>query len=470
MSQKQPKILLITPFVLYARQPSIGTAYLCSYLRSKGFEVKAWDLNTEILIPNDGDDCFWSQEENCKNFFLRNRMLFDSLVKRIMDYEPQIIGFTVWSTTKFFSLELARMIKENDRNILIVLGGYWCNINEEELISNPSVDIVVRGEGENALLEIARQYAAKGRIETINYGGRREIDDLDNLPFPDFSDFKLENYVFKYHIPLLFSRGCSWRCNFCTVFHSWSNFRKRNPENIFKEILHRLKEYPMLKQFELCDSAFNQDINLVSKLCDLIISEGLQVRFSGLSQIRPEMDFGLFKKMRRAGFILCNYGVESGSRKVLQAMGKRYTPEEAQRVIRDTHNAGIDVVLNFVIGFPGETEDDFYETLKFIERIKDFITNIAPGHECDIEHSNIHAYPEKFGVIYYEGKINLWETLDGKLNFKERNRRKKIFDKFLSELKIPLKCGMTDREDKEKEQSENSANSIPSLDNRNPAV
>ncbi len=462
MSQKQPKILLITPFVLYARQPSIGIAYLCSYLRSKGFEVKAWDLNTEILIPNDGDDCFWSQEENCKNFFLRNKILFDSFVKRIMDYGPQIIGFTTWSTTKFFSLELARMIKENDKNILIILGGYGCNINEEKLISNPFVDIVVRGEGENALLDIIKQYADKGKIEfgqgmliknngsIINCGGRQEISDLDSLPFPDFSDFQLEKYVFKHHIPLLFSRGCSWRCNFCTVFHSWTNFRKRSPENIFKEILYRLKEYPMLKQFELCDSAFNQDINLVSKLCDLIIAEGLQVRFSGLSQIRPEMDFGLLKKMRKAGFILCNYGVESGSQKVLQAMGKRYSPEEAERVIKDTHNAGIDVVLNFVIGFPGETEGDFYGTLKFIERIKDFVSNIAPGHECDIEHSNIRAYPEKFGVIYSKDRINLWETVDGMLNFKERNKRKRIFDKFVAELNIPLKCGMTDRKDKEK--------------------
>jgi radical SAM superfamily enzyme YgiQ (UPF0313 family) len=126
-------------------------------------------------------------------------------------------------------------------------------------------------------------------------------------------------------------------------------------------------------------------------------------------------------------------------------MGKNYTPEEAERVIRDTYNAGINVVLNFIVGYPNETEKDFYETLRFIERIKDYVTNIAPGHECSIDHNFIEANPELFNVVFPKENISLWRTKDGLNTHEERMRRVKIFNDFVTSLKIPLRCGADDR-------------------------
>lgn len=457
------KILLITPPVIYSRQPPISTAYLASFLKSRGFETRAWDLNTEICIPNDGDDYYWTQRINCRKFYEDNKGLFDKWTERIFEYNPVIIGFTVWSTTLFFSLKLAMRIKRRDKSKIIVFGGYWSNVEAEEIFDNPQVDIIVRGEGEESLLEIAEQYKNKGKIEScqgciirsngqiIESGIRPEIRTLDTLPFPDFSDFNLESYLYKYHIPIIFSRGCSWSCSFCTTFRSWKKFRIRSAENIYQEILFRLKQYPALKQFEICDPALNQDPSVLLKLCDLIISGSLNVKFSGLAQIRPEIDFPALKKMRKAGFHLLNYGIESGSQNVLDKMGKRYNVEEAEKVIRDTYNSGIDVVLNFIVGFPGEAEEDFDETLKLIERNKGCISNIAPAHECDIEFNNIYYNPERFNVIIPKIKeyARFWETTDAKNNPKERKRRKGIFDKFVTDLGIPLRCGVEDRKDYE---------------------
>lgn len=459
----QPKILLITPPVIYARQPPISTAYLASFLKSKGYKAKCWDLNTEILIPNDGDDYYWTQRKNCRKFYEDNKELFDRWAEKILDYNPAIIGFTVWSTTLFFSLKLAMRIKKRDKSKIIVFGGYWGNVAAEEIFDNPQVDIIVRGEGEESLLGVAEQYKNKGKIEScqgclirnngqiIDCGIRPEIKMLDTLPFPDFSDFNLESYLYKYHIPIIFSRGCSWHCSFCTTFKSWKIFRIRNIENIYQEILFRLKQCPSLKQFEICDPAFNQDITSISKLCDLIIADGLDIKFSSLAQIRPETGRETFNKMRKAGFCIFNYGIESGSQNVLAKMGKQYTVEQAERVIRDTYEAGIDVVLNFVVGFPGEAEKDFDETLKFIERNKGYISNIAPAHECDIAYNNIYYNPERFNVIIPKIKedVRFWETTDTKNNPKERKRRKGIFDKFVADLGIPLRCGIEDRKEYE---------------------
>lgn len=457
------KILLITPPVIYARQPPIATAYLVSFLKSKGIEARAWDLNTEISIPNDGDDYYWTQRANCRKFYDEHKELFDKWTETIFEYNPDIVGFTVWSTTLFFSLKLAMRIKKRDKRKIIVFGGYWSNVESKEMFDNPQVDIVVKGEGEESLLEIAEQYRNKGKIgpcqgciirmdgQIVESGLRPEIKALDRLPFPDFSDFNLERYLYKYHIPITFSRGCTWACSFCTTSRSWKKFRTRSAENIYQEILFRLKQLRLVEQFEICDPAFNQDPGVLLKLCDLIISDRLKVKFSGMAQIRPEINLSGLKKMRKAGFYLLNYGIESGSKNVLNKMGKRYKVEEAEKVIRDTHNSGIDVVLNFIVGFPGESEDDFYETLRFIERNRDYISNIAPAHECDIEYNSISYSPGHFNVIIPRIKeyTRFWETTDAQNNPKERKRRKDIFDIFVADLGIPLKCGVGDREDYE---------------------
>lgn len=454
MIHKKPKILLIIPPIIYTRQPSIGAAYLASYLKNRNYEVKIIDLNIEITGINDGDDAYWSKTENCEEFFFEHRSLYERWIEKILNYDPQIIGFTLWTTSKYSSLKIAEMIKEKEKNILIVFGGYLCSVFGRELITYPQVDAVVYGEGEETLNEIAENYyniknisgcLIKSNGEIIDGKFRPEIVDLDNLPFPDFPDFPLQKYLFNF-FPISFGRGCKWHCTFCEVSNHWKKFRVRSSKNIYQEILSRLKEFSSLEQFEICDPSLNQDLDTISELSDLIINDNLNLKFSGMAQIKPEMDFKFLRKLRNAGFILFNYGIESGSEKVLELMGKNYSPEQAERVIKDTYYAGIDVVLNFIVGYPNEEEEDFYKTLKFIERIKDYVSHIAPGHECRIDGSYIQYHPEKFKVIFSEPHFSLWKTVDGKNTPEIRRRRVNNFNKFVTDLGIQIKCGEDDRE------------------------
>lgn len=457
MTDKPVKLFLVVPPVIYARHPSIGVAYLSSYLKSRGHEVKCWDLNIEQVIYNDCDTHFWQVEENCYNYFQNHKSLFDEWVQKILDFQPQIVGFSVWESSEYFSMRMAGMIKKRNKDILVICGGPSCGYFGRRIINNPYVDIVVYREGEEVLAEAVELYIKNGTVdflngcllkkngEIIDCGLCQEISDLDSMPFPDFSDFPPEKYLFKNHVPISFSRGCAWRCTYCSTGIRWQKIRLRKPEMIYKEILYRLKQFKTLNRFEICDPAANQDLDLISQLCDLIITDGIKVELVGFAQIKSGMNSEYLRKMRKAGFITLQYGVESGSQRVLNSMGRGYTVEEAERIIKDSYYAGIGVGLNFIVGFPNEAEEDFNKTLQFVERVKNFVTNITPAAPCGIPHSYMLYHPEKFNIIFPKGDSNNWRTPDGSNTLEIRTKRKLDFDAFVRSLGVSYRDTAEDR-------------------------
>lgn len=131
-------------------------------------------------------------------------------------------------------------------------------------------------------------------------------------------------------------------------------------------------------------------------------------------------------------------------------MGRSYSVELAEQVIKDTYNAGIEVVLNFIVGYPNETEEDFYETLRFIERIRGYVSNIGLGHQCDIQHSYIYSHPDEFDIVILKDPHHFWppkwRTKDGKNTPEERHRRGEIFNDLVRSLGIPNRSPAEDRE------------------------
>jgi hypothetical protein len=142
--------------------------------------------------------------------------------------------------------------------------------------------------------------------------------------------------------------------------------------------------------------------------------------------------------MAKAGCNCIGYGLESGSQKIIDGMRKGFKIKDAERIIRDTYNAGIETILGIIIGFPGETEDDFKETLKFIERNKDYISWVHSPSECNVSFNNyIHNYPEKFNIILAPNRDGeLWYSKDGTNTHEERQRRIRIFNEFLSAVGV----------------------------------
>lgn len=457
------RVYLIVPPVLFARQVPISIAYLAAYLKDRGHEVQARDLNIEIQVSNDSDDRFWSDYSHCADFFISRRNLFEESIEKILNFSPKVVGFSVWSSTVYFALKMAEMIKERNKNILIVFGGFWCSGVREELMLNNAVDIVVYGEGEATLADIVENCDNNKQIpgclikyngEIKDGGNRKEIDNLDSLPFPDLSFFPLDKYLFKNHAPISFSRGCDWRCSFCITNFQWKEIRRRSADNIKDEIACRLEQFSDLKGFEVCDPSINTDMNLLNNLCDLIIKNNIKVSFNGYAQIKRGMTPDFLRKLKEAGFPALGFGMESGSNRVLNIMRRPYTTELAERVIKDAYNSGIKVILGFIVGMPGEQEEDFQGTLNFIKRVKNYVQHVSNANEFTIMRgSYVACYPERFSIIY--NGANTWET--DETSFQTRKRRVEIFNDFVESL------GLLTFPAKDRERYSTNLSSVPAV-------
>jgi len=443
------KINLVLAPSIFKRSPLIGLAYLCAYLRSRHHDVCVMDLNAEFSWPDQENEQKWNDRVFFERFISDKDNFIDSLADKILSNDPRIIGFSTWATTRNFSLALAETIKQKDPGRIIVLGGPECSFSPEELIRHNAVDAVIYGEGEKTFADFLAIYEAKNKIDfcpgsiiKINgdftdCGSRDEIKDLNKLPFPDYSSFNLANYNNRNALPMTFYRGCLRRCVFCNTAVTWKTFRSRGAKNIFEEMTHQINLFPKLHKFDIDDTALNLNIDMVSELCDLIIANGLKINWGGMALIREEMDSALLKKMAKAGCNCMGYGLESGSQKIIDRIGKGFRMDTAEKVIRDTHNAGIETILAIIIGFPGETDKDFDDTLKFIQRNKDFISWVHSPSECCIGcNSFMQKNPDKFDAILDPNNGENWSSVYGDNNHQLRQARIKVFNEFLASIDV----------------------------------
>jgi radical SAM superfamily enzyme YgiQ (UPF0313 family) len=289
------------------------------------------------------------------------------------------------------------MIKERDPRKIIIFGGPQVSRYEEddEILKSESVDYIITGEGEEILLELLSVIGNDGDVEKvkgimftkggqrIHTGERPPVASLDDLPFPSFSDFPITWYK-EPSIPILTSRGCVYRCSFCSEHVLWKSFRYRSGENVYREFKYQFDKLGQ-KSFYMVDSLINGNIRELETACDLIAKDSdLKVYWRGKTAIRHEMSQSLLRKMYLAGCRSVVYGLESGSPKVLKDMRKTFTLELAKKVIRETYEAGIAVGIFWIIGFPTEDEDDFQKSIDFLTQIKEFVATLTPGYGCGI--------------------------------------------------------------------------------------
>lgn len=450
--------------------PPYSIALLAGILRSEGHEVFCFDVNIALYCSSpenyrkfwDDKDLytFWSTRDLIERFIEDNEKMIDFQVEQILNTNARVIGFTIHFSSLLVSLDVARRIKKQDKNRIIVFGGPDCcrQLRGFELINEDIVDIVNVGEGDITILELARQIEKNGRIEFlkgalikkngsfIDCGDVEVVNDLDALPFPDYSDFRDDILSGLYRQPerleIFDSRGCPTRCHFCSEWQYWKRFRAMSGERIFSEICHQIKLYPKVDYFYFIGSLLNGSIRSLSEFCDLVIKNGLKIRWLGQPVIRKEMTRELLEKMRKAGCEWLGYGIESGSQRIIDKMNKKFSLETAGRVLRDTHEAGIMVQANFMFGLPTETEEDFKETLSFLKRNRDNIDSVLASQSfCVIDkHTYLYDHPEEFSIIDREHHL-YWEGKDGN-TYAGRFRRYEEFCKLALSLGLPETSGV----------------------------
>ncbi len=335
----------------------LGLGYLAAVLEKNNFEVDVIDCQALKLS-------------------------FEDFRSEIAKRQPTIVGVTSPTLTYKSALQIIRIAKEAHPNCITILGGshvtFW---DDKALQECPQLDIVVRKEGEYTMIELAQKIAAGQSVhdvtgttcrkdaEIIRNPDRPYIEDLDALPFPARHLWpmeklrKLEDVVY-----LITSRGCVYWCEFCaTVRIHGRKYRMRSPKNVADELEFLHKTYGVT-HFTFCDDAFTVDQARVEELCREILDRKLKIRWNCGTRV-DMITKELLLKMKEAGCISVWFGVESGSQQVLDAMKKGITPELTTRVIGWVREVGLKPVPNVILGFPGETKESAWKTIKFVEKI-----------------------------------------------------------------------------------------------------
>lgn len=466
----KPSVLLIKLPPWDINFPPLGIAYLSVYMEKKGIEAKVLDLNLEIYKNVDSsireawknNNYFYWQTDKLANEF---EGVVSWVVEKILSFNATVIGFSMTiSSRKLFKIIIGRL-KAKAPDKVIVLGGpftAWKEFRNSLDEYKKFVDYFVIGDGELPLYQIMQHVGSGMGNGDIQLNGdflkwRDDPSDisiciqgpkvlkLDEIPYPTYNGFDMDSYLDKGLISILGSRGCIRKCSFCNDTVMWGKpFRHRSPENIVEEMKYCISKYGTVI-FKFDDLMLNGSLNFLSRLSELLIKEDLRARddvyqhveWHGQIAVRKDMDLPLFKKMRKSGFKVSNIGVESFSNNVLRLMNKGYTADDAVRFIAYQKEADIETQINIIVGFPGETEKDFKETLDYLHKASPVIDYVGSVSTCGVgPGSELHDNPEKFNIDIKDSF--LWYSKDGENDIYVRMRRYKRLLDFLKKENIPI--------------------------------
>lgn len=285
-----------------------------------------------------------------------------------------LIGFTAMAGIFNEVLDLAELIKKLHPKTLIVVGGPYVSTLGKEVLDFNQIDFGVYGEGEETFTEIINHLKVKSPLNKINglifrnekgevvkNPPRKLFKDIDTLPMPAYDLFKMHKYP---NHRLVTSRGCPFKCSFCSSAVFWDyNWKKRSAKNLAEEVKYLIKNYGR-KTFFFNDDSFNMSLNRAEEICDEFINQKLNILWTTplrADRITP----GLAEKMKKAGCYNVAIGIESANNDLLLRMEKQTTIEQITEGIRIFRNAGIEVLGQFLIGNIGETNATFEETLNY---------------------------------------------------------------------------------------------------------
>lgn len=352
---KSRVLLVFPPYIREAvsNYPPIGLSYIASYITSQNplIKIRIIDFTIEKFSAE-----LWKKE--------------------LQTFKPEVVGISVLTLNYPGGALIARLTKQFDHNILVVMGGVHATMKPEECLN--CCDIVVRGEGELTFYEILQDhelstirgasYWRDGRI--VHNAGRERIRDLDDLPFPAHHLFKMERYKGFPSWGIMGSRGCPYNCIFCNSPQMWGRVvRYRSAKNIVDEIQY-LRDKFEIQSIVFFDDNLNIPQLRAIEICNEIVRRNLHKRVSFVCQMRANRRFvspKLFKKMKEANFVCVEFGIESGSERVLKSIRKSITLDEARRAVRMAQQAGIRKVRGFfMVGNWDESIWDAIKTWRFI--------------------------------------------------------------------------------------------------------
>jgi radical SAM superfamily enzyme YgiQ (UPF0313 family) len=391
---------------------TLGPTALAGYLRVLGWNVAV--LSGDLLADAPAASIFtFNVRKYAKGQKQYANILADAENAVWRRYEniiracrPRCVGISWLTPACGAAAKIAELTKRVAPEILVIAGGHHPTFCPNEVLLNRAVDFVIRGEGEipmGRLLEELRKLQPNWeRVPSAHFRDKHGairatpnaplLSDLDQLP-PPARDLAIGANYEKYRTHYVASaRGCPYACAFCSDKKLWGGkVRRRGVASVIKELKLLNQNYP-LHFVDFVDGTFTYDPRWVRRFCIALLAENMGLRWRCTARY-DNVDEGLLSLMKDAGCVGLYFGLESGSPRVLQAVGKKTTVEDIAAKSSLVAHSGLISVASIILGMPGETAADIRETLRFLKRL--------PFDVLDV--NNYVPLP---GTPYYEALSN----------------------------------------------------------------
>jgi radical SAM superfamily enzyme YgiQ (UPF0313 family) len=365
------KIVLVVPINhTHYLVPPIGLGYLATALRQH-------DCTNIVIL-----DC------------VKERLSFAGLRDRFRSWNPQIVGFQIFSYDFDSVVRSIEILKQVSPETIVLIGGAHVSATSDTVLDEISgADFGFAGEGEIGLPMLARRILGNEEVPLENIPGliwrngssiransRAGTEDLDRLGFQawdltppaSYDGSPQGGFYKKFPIaPILTTRGCPYLCTFCgSGVNMGHNLRNRSMGHVMDEMVMLYNDYGV-REFHIIDDMFNFYKNRVIEFCQGIKDRNLDISYTFPNGLRlNQLDRETLQMMKDTGAYAFTVGIESGSQRILNTMKKGLTLELIEEKVNLINAVGLEPSGFFIIGYPGETVDDINATIQFAKRLK----------------------------------------------------------------------------------------------------
>jgi anaerobic magnesium-protoporphyrin IX monomethyl ester cyclase len=309
------------------------------------------------------------------------------------------------------AIKVARAVRKSRPNLPIIFGGWHPSLVPDQTLRPDFVDVVVRGQGELTLLEIAQRLADGKTLDGVRgasikcdgrvvHGPERPVENLNNLPKPAYHLADVEAYTRvrgKREMGYATSVGCPYACNYCTdqVFYK-RRFNAYKAERVVDDVAELVERY-RLDEVPFLDSNFPVDTKRAVAIARGLIGRKVRVRWTvqASTDLLCRMSDEDVCLLRESGLHYMGFGTESASQEVLALMNKKHERVvDMYETARKTEKAGIAVNFNLILGYPGETEADRVETLRIMNDIARRHFNVSFSPNIFTPYPGIPIWPQ----------------------------------------------------------------------------
>ena len=401
------------------------------------------DLSYKVFVSHEVMDAVNDTQVNIY------RDVFDYLVKPVIEAEkPDVVGISIVLQQQMFSsMTFCALIKQHFPNIHVTIGGNTVTRLRDVLPESPLFqyfDSAVVYEGETAFVQLVSAVGAKRSLADVpntiykdatgvHVSATSFAEDMAALPPPDFDGLLLEKYFVPTKIlPYLATRGCYWgRCEFCDHGEGYTaGYRTKKIQDILAEVTYLRDKYGS-RHFHFTDESYPPA--LFRKLTRGLIDNNMGIAWTTHMRFEKSLlEDQVWQDAKASGCKYLHFGYESGNERVLRLMDKATTTEIMTKHLKYTAEAGIWNHCMGFFGFPGETREEAWSSVEFLEQNKDYVHSLGFGTFDLGRHNPVAKHPEKFGVTAYKNPewdlaLDYYFTVKQGLSIEEAER---VFEEF----------------------------------------